>query len=75
LLYLHILKYSETLQNTTFKITANSIEYIIKLPSGNYENRWVNSSSAAFIESAVNSALDRIMPAPPIIKFTIDDQN
>ncbi len=63
---------SETLQNTTFKITANSIEYIIKLPSGNYENRWVNSSSAAFIESAVNSALDRIMPAPPIIKFTID---
>jgi len=82
---------SENLQNTTFKITLSApivgggpTEFIIKLPPGNYEDRWVDSTSAAFIESAVNAALARVglqnpaspavPPAPPTptYKFTID---
>ena len=66
---------SENLQNTTFKITISDKEYIIKLPPGNYEDRWVNSTEAAFIEYAINSALTRAglqNNSSFVYKFTID---
>jgi len=80
---------SESLGNTTFTITLDRTHpqyepniFIIKIPPGNYEDRWVDSTKAAYIESAVNSALDRvglgskhsIKPNPqiPCIRFTVD---
>ncbi len=67
---------SENLQNNTFKITYDSSMYIVKLPPGNYENRWSDSTEAAFIESAVNSALNRVYlgnsSPKPHVKFTVD---
>lgn len=77
---------SENLQNTTFKITLSPpligpgpTEFIVKLPPGNYEDRWTNSTDAAFIESAVNSALARVGLQNStgdsndcVYKFTID---
>ena len=80
---------SESLGNTTFTITLDPSApqyepniFIIKIPPGNYEDRWVDSTKAAYIESAVNSALDRvglgskhsIKPNPqiPCIRFTVD---
>lgn len=69
---------SESLQNTTMKITRDSKEYIIKIPPGNYEDRWVDSTQAAYIEYAINFALKRVQlqdPATGIIKYTIDPVN
>ena len=81
---------SEDLQNTTFnikliRIANDPINITVKLPPGNYEDRWINSTKAAFIESAMNSALQRvglgidgseqkanINPLLPYIKFTVD---
>jgi hypothetical protein len=80
---------SESLGNTTFTITLDPTApqyepniFIIKIPPGNYEDRWVDSTKAAYIESAVNSALDRVglgsntsfKPDPliPCIRFTVD---
>jgi hypothetical protein len=70
---------SESLQNTTMKITRDSKEYIIKIPPGNYEDRWVDSTQAAYIEYAINFALKRVNLQEPgsagIIKYTIDPVN
>ena len=73
---------SESLQNTTFKITLShpiqgyqNTEYIVKLPPGNYEDRYSQSTEAAFIESAVNSALARVgLQNDPkyFYKYTLD---
>ena len=62
--------------------------FVVKIPPGNYEDRWVDSTKAAYIESAVNSALDRVGLGPagsykpkhsdgkhipiPCIRFTVD---
>lgn len=56
---------SESLENTTFVVTLkykDNVEknFIIKIPPGNYEDRWIDSTRAAYIESAVNSSLDRV---------------
>ena len=56
---------SESLENTTFTITItfkDKIEkkFVIKLPSGNYEDKWIDSTRSAYIEYAVNSALNNI---------------
>ena len=86
---------SESLGNTTFTITLDDTNpqyepniFIIKIPPGNYEDRWIDSTKAAYIESAVNSALDRVGLGPagsfkpkdasgkdvpiPCIRFTVD---
>lgn len=80
---------SESLGNTTFTITLDPTTpqfepniFIIKIPPGNYEDRWIDSTKAAYIESAVNSALDRVglgskdsfkpNPQIPCIRFTVD---
>lgn len=83
---------SESLGNTTFTITLDPTNpqfephvFVVKLPPGNYEDRWVDSTKAAYIESAVNSALDRVglgskdsykPDSPnskiPCIRFTVD---
>ena len=76
---------SESLGNTTFTITFDRLHpqminnvFVVKIPPGNYEDRWVDSTKAAYIESAVNSALDRVGLGPnpnasvPCIRFTVD---
>ena len=56
---------SESLENTTFTTTITfkdktEKQFVVKLPPGNYEDRWIDSTRAAYIESALNSALNRV---------------
>lgn len=72
---------SENLENTTFLVTlvsdASYHYFPVKIPPGNYETRWQHSTNTAYIESAVNSALNRAglgesQTDYPILKFTVD---
>ena len=75
---------SEELENTTVRITIDDKVFILKLPPGNYEDRWISTTEAAYIETAMISALTRLGLGPatssqnsapnlnPYIKFTVD---
>ena len=63
---------SPKLNNTTFTLKIGSISYPIKLPEGNYECQFTDKTKAAFIENAINDALDKAYGSSCPIGYTVD---